>query len=201
MKNLKTNISILLALSIAIGFSACEKNEDSFAPVASKNKTTTANQNKRGSYADVLMDFIESVSEDGKTIDEQIADTALAYTETALNWRLTNTEKTTAGSRVLEYEYEINTEIDGANLKLNPTEIEELNTDLYNYIYNYADTIGLTDYGEGIFISTIDLEWNELSEGSNTIYVTFVINSAAALPPPNCNSAYDWKPIDWPLWI
>ncbi len=181
----------------AILITSCEKEENMAINTENgqNSKSGLANSNKSEEVnVEDIFTFIDAVSDDGITVAATVAEDAMLYTEAALNWRLTNTDKIPSSSYVGNTEINVTVSEYGGALQINSSDIENMNSDLYNHIYNVADTLTLPDLGDGKYISVIDLNWEELIEGSNTITVQFVINNSVS-SAPSCNVTDYWKPI------
>ncbi len=194
MKNFKY---IMIAAMTAIMITSCEKEEgmtlDAESGQNSKSGMTNSNKSEDVNVEEVFT-FIDAVSDDGISVASTSAEDAILYTEAALNWRLTNTDKIPSSSYIGNTEINVTVSEYGGELQINSSDIENMNTDLYNHIYNVADSLTLPDLGDGKYISVIDLSWEELTEGSNTINVQFVVNNSVS-SAPSCNVTDYWKPI------
>jgi len=193
MKRLKLMSTI--TLSLMLSFTACEKEGNDILPNSAQNTSSksSATPTKSGGefpdgYWDDLQQFIFDVMEENELSDMEI-EKALYYTESALDWQLTNEDSTHFTDIVVadNFQYVLSnlSELNQQHY-ITKTDLATLNDDIYSDIFDQANIVA-DAAGVNVVVHVVDLTWEVGTGGSATVYATAYLGKQKARVP-SCNT-------------
>jgi len=193
MNNLIKIKIAMLFMACGLLITSCEKEGNDILPNSAQNTNSksSATPTKSGGgfpsdYWDNLQQFIFDVME-GNDLSDMEIEKALYYTESTMDWMLTNSnekhfEYETSGSEI-----SINlsglTQV-GQGYEISGSALEDLNYELKDSISDQAHAIAQSN-NDSVYVTTVDLRW-DINSGSTNVYATayFGITKRQA---PSCN--------------